>query len=93
MRSTSIQQLSMKLPGFVIERFVQSKMKKVRQMVAECQTLIDDSRHAEWNATHNVVLQQAVNRGPAAARQQGVGRWQWVRQAVRKAMAISEDRE
>ena len=34
----------MQFPGFVIDRFVQTKMTKVRQQVAECQTVIDDIR-------------------------------------------------
>jgi len=37
------QQLSMKFPGFVIDTFVQSKMTKVRTMVAECQRVFTDS--------------------------------------------------
>jgi len=37
------QQLSMKFPGFVIDTLVQSKMTKVRKMVAECQTVFTDS--------------------------------------------------
>ena len=47
------QQLFMQFPGFVIDRFVQSKMTKVRQKVAECPTVTDDIRHTERNAAHD----------------------------------------
>ena len=43
----------MQFPGFAIDRFVQSKMTKVRQKVAECPTVTDDIRHTERNAAHD----------------------------------------
>ena len=54
-----VSTMRLKCPGFVIDRYMQSKMTKVRQMVAECQTVVDDTRHAEWNATHICAVHQA----------------------------------
>ena len=55
------EQSARKFLGFVIDRFVQRKKTKVRHVVAEYQTVIDDTCHAEWNATQRgLQLRQAV---------------------------------